>query len=139
MIHGVYRATPEQVSKWLSPEVMPWILESRPLCVGMYHGECVSIFGAIPTSMICGDSAYIWLWVAPWVNDLPIMLKVTFCRYARDTLRRLLCVYPKLICNCYSEDSAKWLISLGAKPHGKDTYAFYGEKSWQWPVRQLAE
>ena len=118
MKNGVYTVTLEQVSAWLDPELMQWAKVSRPLLVGMYKGEYVCIFGLIPTSFL-SDSAYLWLWFPH------IVPKVVFGRHAAKTMPKLLALYGKLICNCYSPDSARWLYSLGATRISPTLFEFH--------------
>lgn len=114
----VYQTTPEVVAEYMEPDAMPWVQASRPLLIGIYKDECVCIFGTIPTSIL-GDSAYIWLWTPA---DIP---KIAFARHVIRTLPKLLSIYSKLICNCYSSDSARWLRSLGAQQSGPNSYTFW--------------
>ena len=108
MNSGVYVLPVDQTAVWIDLKLMPWAEASRPLLVGMYHNQCVCVFGTIPTSLL-SEEAYLWLWTAP---ELP---KTIFGRCARKALPKLLALYPKLICNCFNPNSARWLRSLGAR------------------------
>ena len=113
----IYRATPDQAALFLDTELMPWVKLSRPLLLGFYGRECVCAFGTIPVSIMSGD-AYLWLWNA---DDLP---KIAFARHAIQVLPKLLELYPKLICSCFNDKSARWLHSLGARKTSETTFIF---------------
>lgn len=115
----VYRVDINRVIKLIkNDEIIPWVKASRPLLAGMYKNKCWCVLGTIPTSIL-SNTAYLWLWSAP---DVP---KIIFARHAKLIIPKLLTIYSRLECNCFSEDSARWLKSLGAMPIGPDLYAFW--------------
>ena len=123
MITGIFQATPEQVKDVIDLKAMPWAEASRPLCVGMWQGECLCIFGTIPTSLL-SDSAYLWLWTAPRLATAPLKLRIVFAYNAKGVIAKLLGEYGCLICNCFSDESAYWLRRLGATQTRPDLFEF---------------
>lgn len=82
---------------------------SAQILVGKYNNEIVAFIGFIPKSFM-SDVGYIW----SMVTAAGTQHKFVLGKHAKHIIARGLQVYPVLIGHCFTQASAKWLLSLGA-------------------------
>jgi hypothetical protein len=109
---AIYTITPEQAVR-LFPDIVDESLDdfirmSHPLLTGFYDDQPVCLVGLCPATLT-SDTAYIWGWNTPAVNEHSLI----YTRWARRLVARVLGLYPNLIGHC-TRRKWKWLRSLGA-------------------------
>jgi hypothetical protein len=80
------------------------------IIVGMFGDKPLCYIGLTPKTLI-SDSAYVWM----IVTDEGFKHRFLLARYGKGFVETVLAKYTCIFGYCFSESSARWLKSLGAK------------------------
>lgn len=84
--------------------------QSREILAGFWDDELLCLIGFVPLTFV-SNTAYIWAYTTEAAEDH----KLIYGRYAKQVVAKALSLYDEILGDCYSDNSRRWLVSLGAE------------------------